>query len=326
MITAAKKFSALLPITALIASALVLGQTAFILLQGDPLCLNQGCTIVEEMTTVPPLLFNLAGLFFFQIIFWAATLVNRGVPTLHPLTLTLLTAAMAAEALLISFQHAIARTFCSYCLTICGFVVLLNLLAGRRQFLRGVMVFLAVTAAFFSVDFQAGGGTAASYTDGVFASRKVPEAQTTLRLFFSSHCSHCENIIQLLASRDDLEVDFHPIDQVEAIDVPGVEKKAAYAADANRDVLQVLGITEVPVLMVEERGGLLILEGEEAIQRKIDALLPLMKDQSDSLGQSIQQTDSLIPNGNGMTSDGCSVEADCVEGQATPFNGQPPRY
>ena len=50
---------------ALLAGLLTAAQSGFILLRGDSFCLNDGCRVVEELTRVPPLVVNLAGLLFF---------------------------------------------------------------------------------------------------------------------------------------------------------------------------------------------------------------------------------------------------------------------
>ena len=54
---------------ALAAALLTAAQSAFILLRGDAFCLNEGCRVVEDLTRVPPLAVNLAGLVFFLTLF-----------------------------------------------------------------------------------------------------------------------------------------------------------------------------------------------------------------------------------------------------------------
>ena len=55
---------------ALAAALLTAAQSAFILLRGDAFCLNEGCRVVEDLTRVPPLAVNLAGLVFFLTLFF----------------------------------------------------------------------------------------------------------------------------------------------------------------------------------------------------------------------------------------------------------------
>lgn len=308
-----KPFLKKLGFLALFASIIVLVQICIILTQGDPLCLNQGCEIVEQLNKVPPLFFNLAGFVFFLIIYWGVRMTNRGSSSARALVLVLLTAGMGAEAVLVGFQYLIACTFCSYCLFICACIFLLNILAGWRQALRGLVVFCAVAAAFFSLDFRAPAEQNLSYQDGIIATRQGTQAEPQLHLFFSSTCSHCENIIQLLAPQENLTVALHPIDAVEAIDMPGIKQSATYSTAANRNFLASLGINEVPVLLLEENEQYSVYQGERIIQQQINKLtMPQGKEESKE-EQNLSQTSSQDAGLN-MSSDGCSVEENCEDG------------
>ena len=53
---------------ALLASLLVAVQIAILLLGKEGLCLSQGCQVVDQLTRVSPLLFNIAGLLYFQVV------------------------------------------------------------------------------------------------------------------------------------------------------------------------------------------------------------------------------------------------------------------
>ena len=57
-------------IVAFLASVLTGVQTYLIYTQGKAFCFNSGCEIVESLTVVPSLYFNVAGFLFFQLIFW----------------------------------------------------------------------------------------------------------------------------------------------------------------------------------------------------------------------------------------------------------------
>lgn len=308
-----KPFLKKLGIFALFSSIIVLVQIGIILIQGDPLCLNQGCEIVEQLNKVPPLYFNLAGFVFFLIIFLGVRMTKRGSTPARALVLVLLTAGMGAEAVLVSFQHLIARTFCSYCLIICAFVVLLNVLAGWRQALRGLVIFCAVGAAFFSLEFRTSAEQTLSYQDGILATRQGTQTEPQIHLFFSSTCSHCENIIKLLAPQKSLTVAFHPIDSVEAVDVPGIEKSATYSIAANRNFLASLGINEVPVLLLKEKDQYTVLKGKHTIQQQIDKLITPQQEEESRGKQDISPTSSMNTD-PGMSNDGCSVEEDCEDG------------
>ena len=56
-----KRGGRLAMLIALLASLVVGGQIASILLQGKSVCLNEGCQVVEQLTRVPPLFLNLLG-------------------------------------------------------------------------------------------------------------------------------------------------------------------------------------------------------------------------------------------------------------------------
>lgn len=240
-------------------------------------------------------------------------MTNRGSSSARALVLILLTAGMGAEAVLIGFQYLIACTFCSYCLIICACIILLNVLAGWQQVLRGLVVFCAVAAAFFSLDFRAPAEQNLSYQDGIAATRQGTQAEPQLHLFFSSTCSHCENIIQLLAPQKNLTVALHPIDTVEAIDMPGIEQSATYSTAANRNFLGSLGINEVPVLLLKEKERYSVYKGEHTIQQQINKLnMPQGKEESEEK-QNLSQTSSQDTELD-MSSDGCSVEENCEDG------------
>ncbi|MCA1764720.1 MAG: hypothetical protein LC633_00430 [Desulfobulbaceae bacterium] len=104
--------------TALLGCIITAAQIAVILFKGEAFCLNQGCRIVENLTTIPPVYFNLAGLVYFLVIFAAARpTAGRPRPGFDWLS-TLLLAGLAAEGMLISYQLVVAQTFCAYCLII----------------------------------------------------------------------------------------------------------------------------------------------------------------------------------------------------------------
>ena len=240
-------------------------------------------------------------------------MTNRGSFSARTLVLLLLTAGMGAEAVLIGYQYLIACTFCSYCLIIFACIVLLNVLAGWRQAVRGLVIFCAVAAAFFSLEFRTSAEVQTlSYQDGVLATRQGTQAEPQIHLFFSSTCSHCKNIIQLLAPQKNLTIFFHPIDSVDAVDVPGIEKMATYSTAANRNFLASLGINEVPVLLLKEKNQYTVLKGENTIQQQIDKLITPQEKKESKEEQHLSPTSSQETI-LGTSSDGCSVEENCED-------------
>ena len=164
---------------ALAAALLTAAQSAFILLRGDAFCLNEGCRVVEDLTRVPPLAVNLAGLVFFLTLFFGLRASGSLWRRLPRFVAPLLLAGLAVEGVLFGFQLFVAGAFCSYCLAVLGAVVALNLLLGLRQAAHGLLLFLAALLAFASLEVQRPGQGGAALKDGVFASR--PRTACSLR-------------------------------------------------------------------------------------------------------------------------------------------------
>ncbi|MCL2789467.1 MAG: vitamin K epoxide reductase family protein [Desulfobulbus sp.] len=304
---------------ALAASLLVAGQIGFVLYQGTPFCLNDGCTIVEKLIKVPPLVFNGVGFCFFQAIYWslrAARNERRRLPAFVPY---LLLAALGVEAVLTCFQYLVAQTFCAYCLTILAVIVLLNCLLGTRQIMAGVLVFATTSLAFASLDLHQPAVGRQAFTAGVFASRPGVTNYPEHYLFFASTCPHCEQVIAALKTSGRLTVHFNPIDRVRAIDLDNTTVNTSYTPALNKALLAALGINEIPVLMTKTPDGWNIRQGEAAVFAALSLPAPTATtggQRSNSLAPPAMQ--SVIP---GMDSnDSCQVSSpDCAArpGQST---------
>ncbi len=303
--------------TALVASLIILTQIGIILFKGKGICLNDGCEIVEQLTKVSPLFFNLAGLLFFQTVFWVQRLTRDDSSRLRQLGKILLLAGLGAEAVLLGFQHFIAETFCSYCLIIFGFILLLNLFAGTRQFITGVFILSAALLAFSSLEFNQDATSGLSINEGIFATKPGRSQTETGHLFFSSSCAHCEKVIETLKEGNPLTIHFNPIDQINNLEVPGTVFSPQYSSSINRKILTSLGIDEIPIFIINTPDGFTILRGEQAITAYLKSSkandAPLSSD--DYSGYS-STSDPLIPGIVGED-DGCTVSTDCDEG-----NGQ----
>ena len=129
---------------AFLASILTAIQALYIYIKGQTICFSNGCAIVDSMTAVSPFYFNIAGLVFFQVLFWCLLWGRDGSEFWHKFARLLLLAGLCSEAVLVFFQYSIAGVFCSYCLVILAVIVLLNMLSGLRQILRGIVLFSAV--------------------------------------------------------------------------------------------------------------------------------------------------------------------------------------
>ncbi len=294
---------------ALVASLLIAGQIGYTYYQGAPLCLNEGCKVVEQLTRVSPLVINILGLCYFLMVYVGLRLAKSEQRRVAPFVKNLLLAGLAVEGVLVAFQGLVANTFCAYCVGVLGFVVLLNLLLGGRQILAGVMIFAASTLAFTGLDLGGNSSGKQAFSEGVFAQRPGQQATPEHYLFFSSTCPHCEKVIASLKGNTTASVAFNPIDKVTAIDLPKVSYTPKYSASLNKSLLAALGINEIPVLMTKTPEGWLIRRGEAAVLAALAQPTTVP-----ASGQS-----SLIPN-LPATSDGCQVSSDCTgtsSGQST---------
>lgn len=300
---------------ALAASLLIIGQIGFILYQGTPFCLNEGCKIVEKMTRVSPLIFNVVGLFFFQTIYWglrAAKGERRRLPVFIPY---LLLAALGAEAVLTSFQYLAAHAFCAYCLVILGLIILLNCLLGRRHFLAGALMVATVSLTFASLELYQPAAGRQAFTAGVFAIRPGVTKYPEHYLFYASTCAHCEKVIDSLKTNGRVTVHFNPVDRVSSIDLTNATLNPAYAPELNKALLASLNINEIPVLMTKTPDGWNIRRGEAAVLAALSLPEPSAAGVSRPGSMTTPASQSLIP---GLDSGGgCQV--------SSPDCGPPPR-
>jgi hypothetical protein len=241
-------------------------QATLLLVRGQAICLNEGCRVVEGLTRVPPLVINLAGLGFFLA---AAVLAWRAgdAKAARRLLGLLLLAGVAVESVLFGYQIFVAKAFCSWCLAVLALVMLLNVLAGWRQALGAAGVFAASLVALsvlrFGVVQPAAGGRALD--GGTWGMRRCAAPAKQLYLLFSSTCPHCAEVLRALESCNSCNFHFNPVDQITGLDLPGVERGAAYDPGVNRALLALLGIEEVPVLLVPGPEGMSVIRGEKRI-------------------------------------------------------------
>ncbi|PIE56131.1 MAG: hypothetical protein CSA34_05315 [Desulfobulbus propionicus] len=251
-------------LTAFIGVVLIIIQIVLLLANGDGLCFNDGCQIVEQQTRIPPLVINIAGLLFFLLAAFLQGLSNTKKCLFSLLTRYLLLAGTAAEGVLFSFQHFVLTTYCSYCLIILGLILVLNLLNGLAHFFRAALVFSTILAVFSSLSFS----NPASQPDldqGTMAMLKAENKDQQVYLFFSSTCNHCAAILQAVQQRRDMNIHFNPIDRIEHLPVQGVEFTDRYFPETNRALLHTLGMKEVPVILIKDSSGFRTLKGETAI-------------------------------------------------------------
>jgi len=291
-------------------------QAVLLLVRGRAICLNEGCRVVEGLTRVPPLYINLAGLGFFA----AAALLAWRAPasaTSRRLLGALLLAGVAVEGVLFGYQYFVAKAFCAWCLAVFGIVGLLSVLAGARQALRAGAVFAGSLAAFsvlsFGVIKPPTGGRALD--GGTYGVRSCAAPAKQVYLVFSSSCPHCAEVLRALESCNSCNFHFNPIDQIPVLDLPGVERAASYDPGVNRGLLALLGIEEVPVLLVPGPEGMSIIRGGKRIVAYISAecfrASPVLNiDPSRLLGGG-----GTLELFRDEKDDGCNVKVDCPPGQ-----------
>jgi len=299
--------------SALIGCLLTGVQSLLIYIQGEGICINEGCTIVDSLTLVDPLYFNLAGFFFFLI---AATGLNRarkGSNLWLRFTGLLLLAGLAAEAVLLAFQIIITQTLCSYCLIVLALIVLANLFLGLKQVFKGLVIFSAVLIASFSLDYHGGAIKPQPLEQGTMARYQPEKFNKRFYLFISSSCPHCQSVIASLEQNPICAVDFNPVDTYDAFAFTGAEMVAGYKPGINLNFLKNLGVTEVPVLLDQQSSSMTLIRGEQAINTFIEQQC---RPSLPQLGmQTSEQLSSSYPMPLPVDEDACVIEEDCEDPQ-----------
>lgn len=295
-------------------------QSSLIFFRGDAFCLNEGCEIVESLTVVPPIFFNLAGAIYFLLVLRCFSRGLSGSKLWLGAGRLLLLAGLAAEGVLVPYQHYVAQTFCSYCLVIFSLICLMTIFCGLRQVAAGLFVFGAVVTAFSSLQFSPAGMSQEVVLDeGTYARLDGDEQGGKMYLFYSATCVHCEEVIGSLEDEFQCGLRFNPIGEVEAAPLRGAERTAAYSPEVNTRYLKNLGIGSIPVLVAENGGETRILRGKSLILQYLDSscradtapeeVIP----QSTALsGQSSQESPGLYypPPAE---EESCGVEVECED-------------
>lgn len=289
-------------------------QSLLILSKGNGVCFNSGCEVVESLTTVSPLIFNIAGLLFFFTLFMALFFARKGADLWLHISKTLLLAGLCAEAVLVFFQWEIAQTFCSYCLIILSFILLLNLLHGLRQTVVGGVLFGAILVAGYSLQWQ-GNDSEQTLEKGSIAFVEGQKGSGGGYLLFSKNCKHCEAVIELLAEGNSCEVRFNPIDENPGFAFPGAEMNREYNSQANRNFLKLLSIKEIPIFVTMGDDNVQIFQGETQIKKYLQESCGATNENSYSGFSSMTSDQTFVSKRNSVDQDGCSVNEDCTDDQ-----------
>jgi len=294
-------------------------QSLLIYIQGEGVCFSEGCKIVDSLTLVDPLYFNLAGFFFFLVAAIGLSAARKGSRLWHRFTSLLLLAGLAAEGVFFSFQFIISQALCSYCLIILALIVLANVFMGLKQMFKGLVVFAAVVAASFSLDYHGGAVIPKPLEQGTMARYQPENAGTRLVLFVSSRCQHCQAVLDSLQDKPGCTVDFNPVDSYETFSFPGAEPTAGYRPKINLHFLKKLGITEVPVLLDQQETYITLIRGAEAIQAYIDQQCGPRLPEAPAPAV-LQSTEQMTTSSGGSyvlqlpgEEDGCEIEEECEE-------------
>jgi hypothetical protein len=298
---------------ALSASLVIAVQIIYSLVNGSTICPNEGCELVERLTALSPLYFNILGLLYFQLVYWSLRFFKNKSLGGFDLSGLLLLAGLAVEGVLLAYQLFVAHVVCSYCILIFLFVILLNLVYGRKQLLSGVTIVLAILFSFSILTFLPARVSSQLYSldNGSYGVKSCAEPSKKIYLIFSSDCSHCVNVIKALENCNSCDFYLNPIEKIDAFKVNGLELAPSYSPEVNRLMLAILGIKEIPVLVVKNTAGFSFIKGEDKILNYVrhacfDPQPVLYFDQSFQAGG--QEMTVLTEDGGE-----CTLDIDCTD-------------
>lgn len=296
---------------AMAGSILTVVQIFLLLFDQQTICFNDGCEIVETLTTVSPVIFNLAGLAFFQAVFWV--LYFAKIKESHWTTLgkAILLAGLGAEGVLVGYQHFVIDVFCSYCLIILGIVVALNLLQSLKHILYGIAIFLAIQIGFAGLQFSSPISEKGFMLDkGTITTMAGPDKDNQFYLFFASACPHCEDVIETLEEMPSCSISFNPIDLVKEINLPEEHTLLPYNSDVNRDFLASFNINAVPVLLQKSSDKYTVIRDKYEIISTIKENCYVEETGTSEMGTTEQGVDQFLPPPN-SADENCVIDTDC---------------
>ena len=254
-------------IVAFSASILTAFQALSSLITGSSICPNAGCKIVESLTAISPAYLNVLGFIFFQAVFWLLFYLKSRPAFNRDLIGPLLLSGLAFDSALLGYQIFVAHSLCSYCLLILLFVIILNILYGARQTAAGFAIFSAVLISFsVMVLFPAGAGSNRySLKHASYGLKSCASPTKEIYLIFSSDCSHCQKVIEILNNCNSCDLYLNPIDNISALNLDGLELNKSFSPEINRHILTILGIDSVPVLVVKDEESYRFIRGENRI-------------------------------------------------------------
>lgn len=298
---------------ALSASLVIAVQIIYSLINGSAICPNEGCELVERLTAFSPLYLNILGLLYFQFVYWSLRFFKNKSIGGFDFSGLLLLAGLAVEGVLLAYQLFVAHVVCSYCILVFLFVIILNLLYGRKQIISGVTIVIAIIFSFSLLTFLPAQVSSQLYSleSGSYGVKSCATPSKEIFLIFSSECSHCIKVINALDNCNSCDFYLNPVEKLDTFKVNGLELNASYTPEVNRLMLAILGIKEVPVLVVKDTAGFSFIKGE-------DNILNFVRRSCFDPQPVLHFDQSQLPEGEEMTvltEDGgeCSLDINCKE-------------
>jgi uncharacterized membrane protein len=241
-------------------------QIAYLVYKGESFCIDEGCAIVEQMASIPPLYLNSFGFFYFFMILILSILTNRRYIG-ETLLRIILIFGVTGMGISLSFQIYVANNLCSYCFFVFIMVLLLNLLAGARQAIlsTGIVTSQLLFFSFFSFPASGHFTSNLSIHDGTYAVKNCEKPQRRLFLLFSEDCPHCHKVMEELKNCTSCEFHFNPVKNISSDILPGLTPIPSYKPEVNRAALSILNINSIPVLIAENKDGLTFIKGDKNI-------------------------------------------------------------
>lgn len=298
-------------ILALIASLIIAVQIIAGLAIGSIICPNDGCKVLESLTGISSLYLNVLGLIFFQIIFWLSDYLKKKSLNKIDLLGLLLNSGLAFGAVLLAYQIFFARAFCSYCILVFLFVLMLNLIYGRKQMVTGTTILAVIVFSFSILNFFPTEVLSRLYSlkNAAYGIKSCASPTKEIYLIFSSDCPHCKNVIQALENCNSCDLYLNPIEKIDSLNFEDLKLNPDFSPDINRLILKVLGIDSVPVLVSKNESGYQFIKGENRILEYVSHACFTQDDV-------LYFDDSVYSGQEGITAiteqEGeCSVEIDC---------------
>ena len=256
---------------------------------------------------------NLLGLFFFLAVFWSLkALKNKTFFSIDPVGVLLL-GGFIFDGVLLAYQIFVVHTFCLYCLCVFLFVLVLNVMHGRRQSAWSLTALVVILLSFSILSFTPD----EDHPDGfslkaaAWGVRSCSAPTKEVYLIFSSTCPHCQKVIQSLDQCNSCDLYLNPIDDITSLNLDGIERIDTFSPQDNRHMLELLEINTIPVLVSKGPDSYDIIRGEGNILNYLSSACFTDEDvlYLDSSMDSKEEGITVFSQEDGE----CSVTIDCHE-------------